>query len=156
MGAERQSVSIQLTVLDTKLTLSRDSKANPKDLLDKILSIAPILPGQGGFTAGKENSQPPTAPSSAQPTPQKPAANAAQSNLIDLDSRPSSTAPPEPKQATQHTSQPQKNFMDDDTGVSNQMSKLNMHETMQPEGNKPLKRTDTQTSELDVFVDAES
>jgi hypothetical protein len=46
--------------------------------------------------------------------------------------------------------------MDDDTGVSNQMSKLNMHGTMQPEGHKPLARTDTQTSELDVFVDAES
>lgn len=46
--------------------------------------------------------------------------------------------------------------MDDDADASHQMSKLNMHEAMVPVGQKPLKRTDTETSEMDEFVDAES
>jgi hypothetical protein len=48
--------------------------------------------------------------------------------------------------------------MDDHTmpAMSDKMSKLNMnHEPMVPDG-KPLKRTDTETSDVDVFVDAQS
>ena len=47
-------------------------------------------------------------------------------------------------------------MLDDDDHLSTPMSKLNMHEAMVPEGQKPLKRTDTETSDVDVFVDAES
>lgn len=46
--------------------------------------------------------------------------------------------------------------MDDDDHVSSSMSKLNMHEAMVPQGQRPLKRTDTESSDVDVFVDAES
>lgn len=48
--------------------------------------------------------------------------------------------------------------MDDDgdiTHVNSQMSKLKMHEAMVPEGREPLERADTETSDVDVFVDAE-
>jgi hypothetical protein len=45
--------------------------------------------------------------------------------------------------------------MDDDEHLNNQISKLKMHEAMVPEGQQPLKRTDTDTSEVEVFVDAE-
>ena len=83
---------------------------------------------------------------------------------MDFDSRPSSTAPPEgnamhPTSHPQTSQQKTANLMDDDGDVShmnNQMSKMNMHEAMVPDGKKPLKRTDTETSEPDVFVDAES
>ena len=43
-----------------------------------------------------------------------------------------------------------------DSGLNDKMASLNMsHEPMKPD-NTPLKRTDTETSEQDVFVDAES
>jgi hypothetical protein len=45
--------------------------------------------------------------------------------------------------------------MDDDDHLSQPMAKLKMHEAMTPDGKKPLERTDTETSEMDVFVDAE-
>jgi hypothetical protein len=111
--------------------------------------------------------------------------------LIDLDSRPSSTVPPEPKPAAQAhnqdavshnnvlhpTSNPKQipvhqstaiqapvqnapkqgnllDFDDDVHSTTNKMSNLNMsHQVMQ---SRPLVvRTDTETSEAEVFVDAE-
>lgn len=51
------------------------------------------------------------------------------------------------------------NLMDNDddlTQMNSQMSKVNMHEAIVPDGKKPLTRADTETSEVDVFVDAES
>ena len=144
----------------------RDPRADPKQLVDQILSIAPILPGQGAVKQQDDQQQKP------QPAVGQPAKTAghenlqASGNLIDFDSRPNSTpqtkAPGEGR-STQPTSIPQQtshhntaNLMDTDDHLSNPMSKLNMHETMVPEGNKPLKRTDTETNEQDVFVDAES
>ena len=65
---------------------------------------------------------------------------------------PPTSNPPSTQHKTSH-------LMDDDGDVShmnNQMSKMNIHEAMVPDGKKPLQRIDTETSEADVFVDAES
>ena len=54
---------------------------------------------------------------------------------------------------------PKADLLDDEhdmPGMSAKMSNLNInHEAMVPDGT-PLKRTDTETSDTDVFVDAES
>lgn len=45
---------------------------------------------------------------------------------------------------------------DDDGGLNEKMSGMKMQEAMVPQGgSRPLKRADTDTSEVDVFVDAE-
>lgn len=148
-------VSFILILTDTRLP--RDPRANPQELVEKILSIAPILPGQGAVNERdpKTQSQPSGALHNAGEHLQ------ASGNLIDFDSRPPSTAPPE-SHPVQNVSNPQQtmhrhtaSLMDDDEHINNQMSKLNMHEAMIPEGTKPLRRADTETSEVDVFVDAE-
>ncbi|OQV05951.1 hypothetical protein CLAIMM_10601 [Cladophialophora immunda] len=144
-----------------------DTKTGPEELIERILSIAPIIPGQ------VENSEQDTRRHSFQYHERTSHQAAGQSghghlhasdNLIDFDSRPPSTAPPE-SHAKQPNSQPQQtshqqtaNLMDDDNDMSHmnsQMSKMNMHEAMVPEGQKPLRRADTDTSEVDLFVDAE-
>ncbi|KAK4944909.1 Oxysterol-binding protein OBPa [Elasticomyces elasticus] len=112
----------------------------------------------------------PAAPPTRQQVQQPPRQ---QANLIDFDSRPSSAAPPEPARnvnpgaalPAQSSSQqvplsqsttvnPPKgsSLMDDD--LSHDMSKMNMHTAMVPQGQKALKRADTDTNEVDTFVDA--
>jgi hypothetical protein len=60
----------------------------------------------------------------------------------------------------QPTSQPQPqsgNLMDSDSGISgmnDQMRDMRLQQPMTPGGGKPLKRADTETSEVDEFVDA--
>lgn len=69
--------------------------SDPKRCIEQVLAIAPILPGSGtepsktsnATAAGKESTT--AAPGSA--------THSAPNNLIDFDSRPPSTAPPEPK-----------------------------------------------------------
>jgi hypothetical protein len=155
--------------------------------VEQILAIAPILPDQGKGTA-KEPYSTASDPRSAANTDAS-SKRPPTENLIDLDSRPPSTAPPQststptpeqptpllsnPMHPTSHPQQPtplhqstvvhapvgnapkQANLLDDDhdiTGMDEKMSNLNMnHEPMMP-----LKRTDTETNETDVFVDAES
>ncbi|EXJ83532.1 hypothetical protein A1O1_07155 [Capronia coronata CBS 617.96] len=171
-----------------------DSK-DPKELEEKILSIAPIVPGQGNpdRRGSKQYHQPQSHPqpepakqktSQPQATPSKP--QQASDNLIDFDSKPPITVPPRApsqpgtlpaypilpppnlNQAPVHESTTVKapggnapqtaNIMDDDEDMSNmrsQMSNLKMHQTMVPQGHRPLKRADTETSDVDVFVDAE-
>jgi hypothetical protein len=148
------------------------------------------LPGSGtGVSAAAKQATP-----TKGKEPAAAAAAAAPANLIDFDSRPPSTVPPEPKVDAQAankaavennenilhpTSNPQVTSpvhqstatqaplgnakqgnlldFDDDHDVrqtTSQMSNLNMsHQAMQPRS--PLQRTDTGTSEVDVFVDAE-
>ncbi|KIW40537.1 hypothetical protein, variant [Exophiala oligosperma] len=160
---------------------------DPKELEEKIMSIAPILPGQGSFeqresvkTSRSTEFHRPT--SSGGPSHKDvPSQANAHENLIDFDSRPSSNAPPVQKDSVAHnpmhpTSDPQQtpihqststnapignppksaNLMDDDGGLNEKMSGMKMQEAMVPQGgSKPLKRADTDTSEVDVFVDAE-
>ncbi|KIW70156.1 hypothetical protein, variant [Phialophora macrospora] len=140
-----------------------DPKASPQELEEKILSIAPILPGQGALTDHEPKHQSQPATGTHPPAAQKNAGEHlhASGNLIDFDSRPPSTAPPESHSSQfqsnhqQSVSRNNTNLMDDDEHLNNQISKLKMHEAMVPEGQKPLKRADTDTSEVDVFVDAE-
>jgi hypothetical protein len=172
------------------LTASSDT-SNPKSCTEQILAIAPILPGSGKGSVGASPET--TAGKGKETAAPPPAAQAAPASLIDFDSRPPSTAPPEPKidaqaqnkAAAEHnnilhpTSDPQPtgavhqstatqapagnakpgegNLLDMDDDVhqtTNEMSNLNMsHQAMQPRS--PLQRTDTGTSEVDVFVDAE-
>ncbi|KAK5047784.1 hypothetical protein LTR84_006449 [Exophiala bonariae] len=51
------------------------------------------------------------------------------------------------------------NLMDDDdrqmSEMNNGVSNMSLHQPMVPQGRDPLKRTDTETSDVDVFVDAE-
>jgi hypothetical protein len=69
--------------------------SDPKVCAEQVLAIAPILPGS---SAGSQQTVQGTgkveAPPAAPPAANAPAASA---NLIDFDSRPPSTAPPEPK-----------------------------------------------------------
>ncbi|KAI1609668.1 hypothetical protein EDD37DRAFT_643070 [Exophiala viscosa] len=170
---------------------------DPKELTEKILAIYPIVPGQkpspeqqasmpshtqqqtpqqSGQHAPQPASQPAAPPArqqAQQPPMQQPPRQ--QAKLIDFDSRPSSTAPPEPAgnvnpgpaQPAQPTSYSQQvplsqsatvnpprgsSLMDDD--LSHDMSKMNMHASMVPQGTKPLKRADTDSNEVDTFVDA--
>ena len=164
--------------------MSRDT-TNPKDLVDRILAIAPILPSQGGVDEQEAKLR--SLPSAPNNTPgSRLNVHYHPDNLIDLDSRPPSTAPPEATgkndstartsmhptphllQAPLHQSTvvtapignapKPANLMDDDDGLSrmnDQMAKMKMHEAMVPQGARPLRRADTETSEVDVFVDAE-
>lgn len=50
------------------------------------------------------------------------------------------------------------NLMDSDHGISgmnDQMKDMRLQQPMTPGTGKPLKRTDTETSEVDEFVDAQ-
>lgn len=48
-------------------------------------------------------------------------------------------------------------LMDDDRHLNQQMGNMSLHQPLTPSGqSKPLARTDTETSETEVFVDAQS
>lgn len=178
-----------------------------KELVNRILSIAPILPRQKHKSTSEPepkhhqpkatNDDPVPAATEVKSTAHTPApapthlsVNANQEdNLIDFDSRPPSVAPPEPAtkptkedpiagNVLHDTKNPQPtpvhqsttlnapvgnppktaNLMDDDdhlSGVNNQVSNLSLQQPMVPQGRGPLQRMDTDTSEVDVFVDAE-
>lgn len=146
----------------TDRIIARDART-PKELVNRILSIAPILPGQGELPDRHPHHHPQPNAESKPPADQTSShrnTTHLTDNLIDFDSRPPSTAPPQT--TTKSTQQTKKsasaNLMDDDDDIShmnNTMSKMNMHEVMVPDGKKPLERSDTETSEVDVFVDAE-
>jgi hypothetical protein len=164
--------------------------------VNRILSIAPILPGQKSAPEPESKHHPAKATEDAPateeakstaPAPTHLSVNAHQDdNLIDFDSRPPSVAPPEPATKAEPiagnplhpTSNPQPtpvhqsttlnapignppktaNLMDDDdhfSDMNNQVSNLSLQQPMVPQGRGPLQRTDTETSDVDVFVDAE-
>lgn len=178
----------------TWLTETSDP-SDPKKCTEQILTIAPILPGSGSVkTPVKASSTASSAPAKKSAIPSAPApAAAAAPNLMDFDSRPSSTAPPEPAASAQKhnlaasdhhnllhpVSDPQQkgpihqstattapignppkhgNLLDVDDDLhetTDKLSSLNVsHQAMQP-SRTPLQRTDTETSDMDVFVDAE-
>lgn len=45
-------------------------------------------------------------------------------------------------------------LMDDDRQMNSQMGNMSLHQPLTPAG-QPIKRTDTETSDTDVFVDAQ-
>lgn len=196
-------IDAQLYVSSSMSSLSSTDQtrdgSDPNALTEQILSIAPILPGQGPPGERKANPQPVTSSQEAQQVSSDqvaapPNASAAPvANLIDFDSRPPSTAPPEANVKTDSiagnpihpTSNPQptpidqavtqniapagvppprnigssQNLMDDHDDnmslINHQTSNLDLHKPLVPSGKSALKRSDTETSEVDVFVDAE-
>lgn len=163
-----------------KLTYGSDPRAPPQQIVEQILAIAPILPGQNN----KPKEQVADKKSNAAPPPAKPQPQAqhAPDNLIDFNSRPSSTAPPENRpdplagNPLHPTSNPKQippiheattitapggnasrggNFLDDDRHLNDKMASMSMQQPLQPSSGRPIRRTDTETSELDEFVDAQ-
>lgn len=139
--------------------LHRDAK-DPKVITEQILAIASILPGQ---TSDKKFAIPPqqnNRENTLQRPPQRPPQTFAISeNLIDFDpdSRPPS-APPQTNHVQQTQASVNTGLMDDDQHVemmNDKMKDMKMHEPLTPSGQKPLTRTDTDTSETDAFFDAE-
>jgi hypothetical protein len=138
----------------------RDGK-DPKAITEQILAIAPILPGQTldhKFNIPLHNKNPEN-PKQAppQPPPQKTSEAA---NLIDFgsDSRPPSAPPPTNNFLPQQPPAAM-GLMDDDQHVdlmNDNLKDMKIHEPLTPSGQKPLTRTDTDTSEVDAFFDAEN
>jgi hypothetical protein len=138
----------------------RDGKG-PKDITGQILAIAPILPGQArdrkyDIPPHNKNPENPTQ-ALPQPRPQKAAMTA---NLIDFgsDSRPPSV-PPLVNDVQQRQPPPPMGLMDDDQHdemMNDKLKDLKLHEPITPSEQKPLHRTDTNTSEMDAFFDAET
>jgi hypothetical protein len=138
----------------------RDGK-DPKAITEQILAIAPILPGQARdrkYDIPPHNKNPEN-PTQAPPQPplQKTAMTA---NLIDFgsDSRPPSVPPP--VNNVQHMQPPAPmGLMDDDQHdemMNDKLKDLKLHEPITPSEQKPLQRTDTGTSDVDAFFDAET
>lgn len=164
-----------LDVPNNVCTLTGISDAtDPKVMTRQILAIAPILPGQKGNSDYKI---PPRATSATTNTtnvdhhrPQNdqeafPGMAGGENDLIDLGySAPSARA----DAGNSNTQAPHRtrsvSLMDDDRHVyamNDRMGKMNLMEPTKspalpaPETEQPLKRTDTQTSEVDAFFDAE-
>jgi hypothetical protein len=81
-------------------------------------------------------------------------------NLIDFgfDSRPPSVPPPV-NNAQQKPAPAPMGLMDDDQHdemMNDKLKGLKLHEPITPSEQKPLHRTDTDTSEVDAFFDAET
>lgn len=159
---------------DLEWIINADINAtDPKAIADQILAIAPVLPGQ---KAGKPPSQQDsTAPlvDSTVSAPAPPAPQGTQSNnLLDFDSpsgnsesKPVAPSPAalasNPMHPTSHPQAPaplaSNNLMDNDhdlSGMNDQMKDMRLQQPMMPDAGKPLKRADTETSEVDEFVDA--
>ena len=161
------------------LTYPSDVHAPPEKIVEQILTIAPILPGSGQPKSSEPLVEQPTPTAKKAPSMKE---SAEPDSLIDLSSRPSSTTPPEPKadpiagnplhptsnpkQAPMHQStatpapvgNPSKarNLLDDDQQMNDKMASMSMQQPLTPQGeSRPIKRTDTETSDTDVFVDAE-
>ena len=121
-------MSISLPIDLSGIEPYHSNGATPDQKSQQILSIAPILKGQASKTSTQSNGSP-----HQQPPPQQQNAPAAlQGNLIDFDEP--NTAPAQPTK-----SQP--------SFVSS-----GLQEPIQP--NKPIKRVDTETEDVDEFVDA--
>lgn len=180
-----------------KANRKSDVHAPPDQIIQQILSIAPILPGQKAGQQKAPQQQPvtPSAPAQKPPSIKEQPQN---DNLIDFGAQPQSsgTAPLQPqsipsssrqqmgadpiagnplhptsnpKQGPIHetttTAAPvgnplkQANLMDDNYHLNDRMANMSMQQPMHPTSQgdaRPIKRLDTETSETDVFVDAES
>jgi hypothetical protein len=136
----------------------RDAR-DPKAITEQILAIAPILPGQARdrkYDIPPHNKNPEN-PTQALPPPQKATMTA---NLIDFgsDSRPPSV-PPLANNVQQRQPPAPTGLMDDDQHdemMNDKLKDLRLHEPITPSEQKPLQRTDTDTSEMDAFFDAEA
>lgn len=173
-----------------------DVHAKPQQIVQQILSIAPILPGQKADQrkAPQQQSATAAAPASLKNAPsvheqpqndklidfstQPQSPNAAQprstssSSKQQVNTDPKAGYPLHPtsdsKQAPIHeaTATPappgnppkQSSLMDDDQDFNDKMASMSMQQPLNPTSRgdgTPIKRLDTETSDTDVFVDAE-
>ena len=152
---------VELTADIANMIDHRNGK-DPKALTEQILAIAPILPGQArnrkyDIPPHYKNPENPTQ-ALPQPQPQKAAVTG---NLIDFgsDSRPPSVPPLPVNNFQQKQPPPPMGLMDDDQHdemMNDKLKDLKLHEPITPSQQKPLQRTDTDTSEMDAFFDAET
>ncbi|KAK5091394.1 Oxysterol-binding protein OBPa [Lithohypha guttulata] len=175
--------------LEWVLDADIDVRAPPEQIVQQILSIAPILPGQQQQAISQKQSRAPPAPERHAPPPQaqpQPQPQSHATSLIDLDSRPYDTvrSQPAPSRAEpiagnpmHPTSNPKQipgteptaqapfagnpprggSLMDHDDGpLSSRMEGMSLHQPLAPSAqSRPIQRTDSKTSETDVFVDAQ-
>lgn len=116
--------------------------STPEEVTAQILAIAPILPGQKSFT---KPSQPRAPPQQQQALAPQPAA--AQGDLVDFgsDGAGAPFTPVTQPYAAQQPVQSSNNAM---------LSELNDSAPVSSGKPSTLQRTDTETSEVDNFVDA--
>jgi hypothetical protein len=151
------------------LTEDREAK-DPKGMTEQILAIAPILPGQKGkpgFDIPPHAPNPPTLNNSnrQQNAKAEPPPSGDGNDLIDF-GEPGSNE----KAVIANKSIPSQNrnrsisLMDDDHHIYAMNDKMGHMKLMDPtntpklppvDNQKPLERTDTQTSEVDTFFDAQ-
>ena len=148
---------------------NRDGK-NPKTMIEQILAITPILPGQ---RANSDFEIPPHTSNTTshhsndpQPEPKAAAQSSGDGNdLIDFgDSTPNAKAVTANQNISSQHRTRSVSLMDDDrhiNAMNDKMGNMNLMGPMQTPGNpstgkyRPLERTDTETSEVDSFFDAE-
>lgn len=136
-------------------------RAPPQVIVDQILAIAPILPGQGQY-----NPSAPPGPIRKQSHPQAPLRN----DLVQME--PHNNVPPtqqlpsiagNPLHPTSDPRQLQSNYVGEEPRLNDGMARMSIQQPLQPtnpsmtgipEYRAPLKRADTDTNEVDVFVDA--
>lgn len=159
------------------LTTCSDVKAPPQQVVQQIMSIAPILPEQEQRKLSQNSGQPDRSDNATAKPTQQPRQQPQQpqnSSLIDLDTHNTAntrttqqdpiagnplhpTSNPKQIPVGQTTTQSSAGgLMDDDHHLNKQMGNMSLHQPLTPSGqSKPLQRTDTETSETEVFVDAE-
>lgn len=140
--------------MHTDIAIS-DPKADPKTIVDQILAIAPVLPGQTKGAAEGQPGQAPPAQFSSGPTAHQVPSATTTDTLIDFDSKASREGGGGALQSKSNSQQPTSSLMDDDHGLNNKLSSLKMQDPISPQPGRPIHRTDTDTNEVDEFVDAE-
>lgn len=136
-------------------------KAPPQAIVEQILAIAPILPGQGqpGSSTSQHLNQ------------KQPSAQAAPRNEV-LETQPRYSVPVaqqlpsiagNPLHPISDPKQPQTTLMDGGHHLNDGIARMSIQQPLQPmgatriettESRKPLKRSDTDTDDVDEFVDA--
>lgn len=151
------------------LTKNRDGK-DPKTLTEQILAITPILPGQkvkSDFEIPPHTSS--TTSHSGNDLQKEQTANAQPygggNDLIDFgDLAPNAKAVTANQNISSQHRTRSVSLMDDDrhiNAMNDKMGNMNLMGSMQTSGHpstgkdRPLERTDTETSEVDSFFDAE-
>jgi len=120
----------------------------PKAVADQILAIVPILPGQ---KQSKEFEIPPHKQKEERPAPPPPANNGMGNNLIDFDDHP-------PPAQAQHkaVSDVKGRYADEPESLhSTGGVPAGLQAPLIPDVGHPIKRQDTNSGEVDEFVDAE-
>jgi oxysterol-binding protein-related protein 8 len=168
LDSECHRVSSHRIIKMQLLISNRDGK-DPREMTEQILAIAPILPGQKmnpEFEIPPHASTLPTRTENNQKKDQQPAAPTPSpgNDLIDFESSaPNAKAVAANNVPSQYRTRSM-SLMDDDRHVNTMNEKMGKTHVMEPTKTpatsptgkgQPLERTDTHTSEVDAFFDAE-